>query len=102
MRIDLQSGGLTLPRGAAIRVREGAGSTLQVLQGSVWVTEEDNPRDFVLQPGQHFRLAGSGLAIIEAFSDASLAVFGLPTAAPDPSSPLPLNGSTSGGLSTHL
>jgi len=89
MRIDLQSGGLSLPRGAAVRIRDAAGSTLHVLQGSVWVTEENNPRDFVLQPGERFRLAGSGLAIIEAFSDASLAVFGLPTAAPDPSSPLP-------------
>jgi ferric-dicitrate binding protein FerR (iron transport regulator) len=74
MRIDLQSAGLSLPRGAAIRVRDGAGSTLQVLQGSVWVTEEGSPRDVVLQPGQRFRLAGSGLAIIEAFSDASIAV----------------------------
>ncbi len=46
-------------------------------------------RDVVLRPGQRFRLAGSGLAVIEAFSDASLAVFGLPTAALDPSPPLP-------------
>ena len=72
MRIELQSAGLTLARGKALVVREGAGSTLQVLQGSVWVTEENNPRDFVLQPGQRLRLAGSGLAIIEAFSDAAL------------------------------
>lgn len=90
MRIELQSAGLTLARGKPIRVRGGAGSTLKVLQGSVWVTEENNPRDFVLQPGQRLRLAGSGLAIIEAFSDAALAVFGLPTAASDPLPPLPL------------
>ena len=89
MKIELQSAGLTLDRGKAVRVREGAGSTLEVLRGSVWITEENSPRDVVLRPGQRFRLAGSGLAVIEAFSDASLAVFGLPTAALDPSPPLP-------------
>jgi hypothetical protein len=90
MRIDLRSGGVSLARGAAIRIRNGAGSTLQVLHGAVWITEENSPRDVVLQPGQRFRLAGAGLAVIEAFSDASITVSSLPTAAPDLSSPPPL------------
>jgi hypothetical protein len=74
MRVDLQSAALRLTRGKAIRVRDGAGSTLQVLEGWVWITEENNPRDVVLRPGERFRLAGSGLAIVEAFSDASISL----------------------------
>jgi hypothetical protein len=100
MRIDLRSGGVSLARGAAIRIREGAGSTLQVLHGSVWITEENSPRDVVLQPGQRFRLAGSGLAVIEAFSDASIAVSGLPTAASDLPPPPPLKGSRREAISS--
>jgi len=40
----------------------------------VWLTEPDNPRDVVLRPGQSFRLAGRGLVLIEAFSDASISL----------------------------
>jgi hypothetical protein len=54
--------------------RAGPHEDRSAIGGSVWVTEEGSPRDVVLQPGQRFRLAGSGLAIIEAFSDASIAV----------------------------
>jgi hypothetical protein len=72
--IDLRSALLQLAKGKALRVRNAAGSTLRVLEGSVWITEESNPRDVVLECGQRFRLAGAGLAIVEAFSDASIAL----------------------------
>jgi hypothetical protein len=45
--------------------------------GSVWITEQGNPRDVVLRPGQSFTLARSGLALVEAFSDASISLAGL-------------------------
>lgn len=65
MRIDLQ-------RGKFLRVRQGAGSTVTAHAGSVWITEQDNPHDVVLRPGQSFTLARKGLALVEAFSDASI------------------------------
>jgi hypothetical protein len=65
MTIDLQRGGF-------LRVREGAGSIVTAHAGSVWITEQDNPRDVVLRPGQSYRLARRGLALVEAFSDASI------------------------------
>lgn len=67
MTIDLQ-------RGKFLRVRAGAGSTVTAHTGSVWITEQDNPRDVVLRPGQSFTLARPGLALVEAFSDASLSL----------------------------
>jgi len=67
MTIDLQ-------RGRFLRVVDGAGSTVTAHAGSVWLTEPDNPRDVVLRPGQSFRLAGRGLVLIEAFSDASISL----------------------------
>jgi hypothetical protein len=63
---------IDLPRGKYLRIREGVGSTVTVHGGSVWITEQDNPRDVVLRPGQSFTLGGRGLALIEAFSDAAV------------------------------
>jgi hypothetical protein len=63
---------IDLPKGKYLRLREGAGSTLTAREGSVWITEQDNPRDVVLRPGQSFTLGRRGLALVEAFSDASI------------------------------
>jgi hypothetical protein len=63
---------IELPKGKYLRLREGAGSTVTAREGSVWITEQDNPRDVVLRPGQSFTFGRRGLALVEAFSDASL------------------------------
>lgn len=63
---------IELPRGRFLRVMDGAGSTVTAHAGSVWITEQDSRRDVVLRPGQRFRLGRRGLALVEAFSDASV------------------------------
>ena len=63
---------IELAKGRYLRVREGAGSTLTARGGLVWITEQDNPRDVVLRPGQSFTLGRRGLALVEAFSDAAI------------------------------
>ena len=65
MRIDLQ-------RGEFLRLNRSAGKTITAHAGSVWITEEDNPSDVVLGPGESFTLARPGLALVEAFGDASI------------------------------
>jgi hypothetical protein len=65
MRIDLRQGRL-------LRIVHGAGSTVTVHTGSVWITEQDSLRDVVLRPGQTAKLRRTGLALVEAFSDASI------------------------------
>lgn len=64
-----------LPRGAQLKLRDAVGATVSALDGFVWITEEDNPRDIVLQPGQSFRLSGKGLSMVEALSSASISIF---------------------------
>jgi hypothetical protein len=66
MRIELESGGLRLDRGQILRMRDGAGSTICAREGSVWITEENLPRDIVLQPGSCYRLRQPGLAVVHA------------------------------------
>lgn len=63
---------IALQRGQYLRVVNGAGSTVTAHGGSVWITEQDSPRDVVLRPGQQLTLRRSGLALLEAFDDASV------------------------------
>ena len=58
MTIDLQ-------RGRFLRVVDGAGSTLTAHAGSVWVTEEDSPRDVVLRAGQSHRCGAAESPLVE-------------------------------------
>jgi hypothetical protein len=65
---------IELSRGKFVRLTRGAGSTVTAHTGSVWITEEDSVRDVVLRAGQSFTFRRSGLALVEAFSDAALSV----------------------------
>jgi hypothetical protein len=67
-----QSVNIELTRGKAIRIRDGAGHVVHAREGSVWITEENSARDVVLTAGHAFRLGRPGLAIVEAFKDASI------------------------------
>ena len=64
---------IRLARGQALPVRSAAGRTIHALEGRVWITEESGG-DVVLQAGESFRLARPGLTVIEAFSDAAIAI----------------------------
>lgn len=64
---------LELKAGKFLRLTR-RGSTLTVRSGEVWITEQGNPRDVVLRAGQAFTVARRGLALVEAFGDASLSL----------------------------
>lgn len=72
MRIELRTGALQLQRGQTLKVVDGAGSTVCAGNGAVWITEENRPRDIVLEPGACYRLNARGVAVIEALGDASV------------------------------
>ena len=74
MRIELQPGALKLARGQTLRVSDALGSTIRCNEGSVWITEEDMPRDVVLEAGGCYRLRRAGLALVHAFGDATVAL----------------------------
>ena len=64
MRIELEAGAVRLNGNQTLRLRDSAGSTVCVVEGSVWITEENQARDIVLSPGSCYRLQKSGLAIV--------------------------------------
>ena len=56
-----------MPSGSLLRIDEGAGLLVQVLEGEVWMTEEGSDTDRVLGPGQEMRLNRRGAAVGHAF-----------------------------------
>jgi hypothetical protein len=72
MRIELKTGALRLQRGQTLRVMDAEGSTVTATHAAVWITEENRPRDIVLEPGKSYRLVHRGVAVIEALGEASV------------------------------
>ena len=63
---------IELPQGTLLRVREGAGVAITALEGELWITEQDSPRDVLLRAGERFSLVRPGLALVEVLDRASI------------------------------
>ena len=72
MKLELEAGLLRLERGQTLRVVDGAGSMICAHSGSLWITEENRPRDVVLSTGGCYRLREPGVAVVEALAQASV------------------------------
>jgi len=64
MRLELDKGAVRLSPHQTLRLRDSAGSTVCAVEGSVWITEENQARDIVLAQGNCYRLRNRGLALI--------------------------------------
>jgi hypothetical protein len=75
MRIELKNtSAVRLIDGQTLRVVDGAGTTLTCKEGTLWVTEENQPRDVVLEAGARVRLKRAGLTLIQALTPATLSI----------------------------
>jgi hypothetical protein len=75
MRIELEAGAVRLSANQTLRLRDSAGSTVCVMEGSVWITEENQARDIVLAPGSCYRLQQGGLALVNPLGGAAAVSF---------------------------
>jgi hypothetical protein len=75
MQLELRSGAVRLGPNQTLKVLDGAGSTVCAVEGAVWITEENQPRDIVLQPGGCYRLKHAGVAIVNALGGAAAVSF---------------------------
>jgi hypothetical protein len=75
MRIELKSGAVHLGPNQTLKVMDGVGSTVCAVEGSVWITEENQPKDIVLERGACYRLRQKGLALVNALGGAAAVSF---------------------------
>ena len=63
MRLEMKQGAVKLAPNQTLRVVDGVGSTVCAVEGSVWITEENDARDIVLSAGGCYRLRHPGVAL---------------------------------------
>jgi hypothetical protein len=63
-----------LGTGEFLKIRDGEGRRLQVIDGMVWITQDGDPRDAFVAKGESFVFDRGGLAIVEALVDSRMAV----------------------------
>src|SRR5258707_513371 len=63
MTLQLKKGSIRLGPNQTLKVVDGAGSTVSAIEGSVWITEENQPNDIVIAPGDSYRLRQRGVAL---------------------------------------
>jgi uncharacterized protein YjiS (DUF1127 family) len=49
-----------------LRLRRARGAAIEVLDGAVWITEDDGEGDKFLGPGRSYRVRGGGLVVVGA------------------------------------
>jgi hypothetical protein len=75
MRLELRQGAVQLGPNQTLRVVDGEGTTVCAVQGAVWITEENQPKDIVLQPGSCYRLRNRGIAIVNSLGGSAAVSF---------------------------
>ena len=67
MNIELSQDGLCLKKNQVVKVRSGLRYSIACERGSVWVTQDGDPRDVILHAGDSFTLDREGPALLQAF-----------------------------------
>jgi len=62
---------LTLGHNELLRLSRARGTTVEVLDGRVWITEAGNARDAFVSPGMRYNIAGTGLVVVECDGNAA-------------------------------
>ena len=75
MRLELKAGNVKLGPNQTLRVVDGEGTTVCAVEGAVWITEENQPKDIVLQPGACYRLKQRGIAIVNSLGGSAAVSF---------------------------
>jgi hypothetical protein len=66
MGTQLEERSIRLATGRTLRLRGAAGWAVTCCAGTVWITQEGDPRDIFLQAGESFTLDRTGLALVHA------------------------------------
>jgi hypothetical protein len=74
MKLELNQDGLCLKRNQLVTVRGGIGHAIVCDSGTVWVTQDGDPRDIILRAGESFTLDRSGPTLVQAFEPGAISI----------------------------
>lgn len=73
-RLGPNGGRMRLPEGHYVRTEDARGWTVRALAGTVWVTQDWDSRDIVLNAGEQFVLDRKGAALLWPLGDTVICI----------------------------
>ena len=70
MKIEFSASGILLAPGQLLNLEHAAGTRIASRGGSVWITQDGDPRDIVLGAGEAFELDRDSPVIVQAIENA--------------------------------
>jgi hypothetical protein len=55
-----------------VRIEDGRGTMVRVVSGSVWITEEGDPRDRFMAAGARLAIASDGVTLVSALAPSTV------------------------------
>ena len=74
MKIELAAPGLMLSANQVLALPEAQGACVTSESGTVWITQDGDPRDIVLQAGETACLEREATTLVQAFSPARIRI----------------------------
>jgi hypothetical protein len=74
MHLQLEAPVLALEAGQLVSLDDACGTSIHSRLGTVWITEEGEPRDFVVGPGEAFLVTRAGRTLVQAMAPAHVAL----------------------------
>ncbi len=66
----------TIERGSILRIPRPKGVHIECLAGALWVTQDNDPRDIMLAPGEDCLLSGRARVLVQALEHSQLRLRG--------------------------
>jgi hypothetical protein len=72
MNLHMDSAALALKPGQFVTLEDACGTQIRIQDGSAWITEEGDPNDFTLSPGEAHTVMHQGRTVVQAMDSAKL------------------------------